>query len=276
MAESSFVCPARVVRGAAFHRDESYPFLHALHMHDTVSQLLLIEEGEGVFVIDGAKYEVGAGTVLFYHRGLWHQEASTGYPFKATYFSFQDLQIKGLPPDYFLDPHRTPVVDLGKHLFTASELTAKCLAEFHSSSLESHTMANHWFGLLLVLLYRIANDGIREEGARKPSRTAVLRARSYMEENYPKDITLEKLAQITHVNPYHLAHLFKDEMGISPIQFLIRYRMEVAKRYLTTTQLPSKEIGELVGYESETSFHNVFKKVTGMTPGHFRNLGYSQ
>ncbi|MCC2685075.1 MAG: transcriptional regulator, AraC family [Paenibacillaceae bacterium] len=270
MAQDKFVHPAKVMRGNSFNRDETNPFFHALHKHDTVSQLLYIEEGEGIFVIDGVSYTAGAGTVLFYHRGLWHEEVSTRYPFKAIYFNFQNLQIQGLPPDYFLPADRPPLIKLGEHSAFIGDLLTKSLAEFDSHLLEAHTMANHWIGIALVQLFRIANEGFSEDNSRKPSRTAVMRARSYIEENYHNDITLERLARISHVNPYHLAHLFKEEMGVSPIQFLIRYRMEVAKRYLTTTELPLKDISELVGYESETSFHNIFKKVTGVTPGQYR------
>jgi AraC-like DNA-binding protein len=273
MAQDKFVHPAKVVRGNSFNRDDTNPFYHALHKHDTVSQLLYIEEGEGTFVIDGVSYMAGAGMVLMYHRGVWHEEKSVQHPFKAIYFSFQNLQIKGLPPDFFLPAHRPPLIKLGEHSAFIGDLLAKCLAEFDSRLIEAHTMANHWIGIALVQLFRIAGGGVSEDNTRKPSRTAVLRARSYIEEHYHNDITLELLARISHVNAYHLAHLFKEEMGVSPIQFLIRYRMEVAKRYLTTTELPLKDISELVGYESETSLHNIFKKVTGVTPGQFRRLG---
>jgi AraC-like DNA-binding protein len=270
VGESRFVHAARVIRGNAFHRDDANPFFHALHKHDTVSQLLYIAEGEGTFVIDGVPYMAGEGTVLFYHRGIWHEEKSMRYPFKAIYFSFHNLQIKGLPPDYFLPAHRPPILQLGESHFEVGELLYRCLAEFESVDLESHTLANLWLGIALVRLFRIANEGMQEDHSHKPSRTAVLRARGYIEENYHREITLQMLARISHVSPYHLAHLFKEEMGTSPIQFLIHYRMEVAKRYLTTTDLPLKDVSELTGYESETSFHNIFKKITGQTPGQFR------
>ena len=91
-----------------------------------------------------------------------------------------------------------------------------------------------------------------------------------MEENYHSSITLDMLAAETYVGKYHLAHLFKAETGVSPIQFLIYCRMEAAKRYLKTTELQVKQIAELVGYQSEPSFHNVFLKTCGMTPGEYR------
>lgn len=91
-----------------------------------------------------------------------------------------------------------------------------------------------------------------------------------MEENYPFDVTLETLAGLTYTNPYHFIHVFKAETGVSPIQYLIRYRIEVAKQYLETTQLSMAEIAEKVGYKSETYFQNLFKKTTGTSPGRYR------
>lgn len=271
---SAFLRQASIVSGASFLKTAEDRFLFPLHKHDDTSEMLLILEGEGTFGVDGCAYTAGPGTLLFYHRGVWHEEASTRHPFRGIYIGFTGLQLQGLPPDYFFDPHKPPIIRLHEQLHPIRELFEACIREHRSSEPEAQTMADHWLGLLLTRLFRLAYGASAAPGAeRKPSQTAVMLAKKYIEEQYRTAITLAKLAKITYVNEYHLAHLFKDELGISPIQFLIRYRMEVAGRYLSTTTLPMKEIAELVGYQSETSFHNAFKKMMGVTPGGYREKG---
>ncbi|SFD65676.1 AraC-type DNA-binding protein [Paenibacillus catalpae] len=269
---SRFLNPAYLIASGEFHCRETNPFQHPLHRHETYSELLFVEEGRGTFIIDDTPYEVGPGTVLLYHRGVWHEELSTHYPFRATFFAFKGLQVKGYPNDYFLETDYSPVVELGERAEDFVKLLRSSHAEFHSDRPEARAAANYWFGLLLVLLAREVTGYVAERSSVKPSEAAVLKARSYMEENFRQSISLEQLAKITFVSKYYLSHLFRQEVGMSTIQYLIRCRMEAAKRYLQITDRPVKEIAELVGYQSETTFHNIFKKMTGLTPGQYREL----
>lgn len=270
-AGSIFVRNATVLSGALFNRSQQNPFYMPMHKHDFNSEMFLVTEGGGLFHIDGHACEVGPGTLLFYQRGVWHEERSTVHPFSGMYVGFSDLQIKGLPPDYVIHPQAVPVKKLGADATRIRRQFQACVTELNREIPGSRELANHQLGILLVELARLIHYPSLSAAATKPSQAAVTRARSFIEENYRSPITLKTLAKTTFVNEYHLAHLFKEGLGISPIQFLIRCRVEAAKRYLTTTDLSLKEIGELVGYQSETSFHQMFKKVTGMTPGKFRN-----
>jgi AraC-like DNA-binding protein len=268
---SLFVRNASIQGGGLFEREENDPFFVPMHKHDFNSEMFLVTGGGGAFNIDGCTYVVKRGTLLFYQRGVWHEELSTTHPFAGMYVGFSGLQIKGLPPDYVIHPDSAPFVKLGDAFESIRQRFLACIMELYREMPGSHELANHMLGILMVELARIIHYPSVEAPLRKPSRAAVSRARNYMEENFRDPITLETLSKVTYVNEYHLAHLFKEELGISPIQFLIRCRVEATKRYLTTTRLSLKEIGELVGYQSETSFHHIFKKTTGVTPGQYRS-----
>lgn len=266
-----FVRSALVNTAFTIECGESNRFLLPLHKHDQMSELLLITEGHGTFEIDGHTYEAGPETLLIYQSGIWHKEVSTRHPFKALHVGFRSLQLDSLPPDFFLAREAEPVLLLREHFHLIRELMQQIIAEFVRKVPESLLIANHLLGILFARLAQFVHHDAAPEVAVKPSKKAVDIAIRYMEENYRSDVSLETLAAVTYVNAYHLAHLFKNEVGISPIRYLMGYRMEVAKRYLQTTRLTMKEIGELVGYESETSFHNLFKRIAGMTPGQFRD-----
>jgi len=96
--------------------------------------------------------------------------------------------------------------------------------------------------------------------------------KQYIFENYHDEITLSTMANSVYVSTYYLAHTFKKDMGISPIQFLINYRMNKAKELLHETDMRIAEIAFKVGYENVNYFNLLFKKVNGISPGKYRKL----
>lgn len=86
-----------------------------------------------------------------------------------------------------------------------------------------------------------------------------------------KKWTIDSLAKETGVSRTKLFNKFTQAVGISPIQYLTNWRMELSKQLLETTNLTIIEIANSVGYESEASFGRVFKKSQSSTPGKYRS-----
>ncbi|MNU06934.1 HTH-type transcriptional activator Btr [compost metagenome] len=70
--------------------------------------------------------------------------------------------------------------------------------------------------------------------------------------------------------------MFKKYTGISPIDYLIAYRMKEAHRLLTSTCATVKEISEMVGYTDAYYFSRLFKKQFGLAPTQLRALPIEQ
>ena len=83
-------------------------------------------------------------------------------------------------------------------------------------------------------------------------------------------ITLEKLASEIQVNPQYLCHFFKEIAGISPIQYLIRYRVNRAGEALRETTRSILEISLDCGFDNVSYFIRQFRKFTGQTPRQYR------
>jgi AraC-like DNA-binding protein len=254
-----------------FNRTKENAFYHPLHYHEDCCEFLLIVEGEGDFVVDGKHYTASSGSLMCYNRSIWHGEKSTSDTFEAMYIGFRGLQIKNFPDDHFLAAEQPALIDLGEQFVPIKQLFGDILAEHKNTAPESVTIANHLLGVLMCRLSQHVHYEKNVQHIKRPSVVAVQSGKRYIELNYRADINLEALAKLTHVNAYHFCHLFKQETGMSPIQYLIRYRVEVAKQYLSTTDLSISEISELVGYKSDTYFQNIFKKMMGMPPGRYRS-----
>lgn len=110
-------------------------------------------------------------------------------------------------------------------------------------------------------------------GEKKSSRLSdfyVKEAISYIEQNYHKNITVEEIAHSLGIDRSYFGKLFKKNMGKSPQQFLINYRMVKAAELLKTTQLSIGEIAQGVGYENQLHFSRAFKSAYGVSPREWR------
>jgi AraC family transcriptional regulator len=92
----------------------------------------------------------------------------------------------------------------------------------------------------------------------------------YIEENLQEDIRLGCLAAIAHMSQFHFARAFKLSTGLSPIQYLIGRRIELAKQLLKKRELTIAEIAYRVGFSSQSHFNKYFIKLAKTTPGSYR------
>jgi len=84
------------------------------------------------------------------------------------------------------------------------------------------------------------------------------------------DWTLDSLAREAGASRTVLAERFVHFVGTPPMQYLSRWRMQIAASLLCDGQANLARIAEVVGYESEASFSRAFKKVVGSPPGTWR------
>lgn len=83
------------------------------------------------------------------------------------------------------------------------------------------------------------------------------------------NLSLNQLAQAANVSPFHFARLFKNTTGLAPHQFILRLRLERAKRLIAADQLSLTEIALAVGFFDQAHFTNVFRRSFGLTPKAF-------
>jgi transcriptional regulator GlxA family with amidase domain len=99
----------------------------------------------------------------------------------------------------------------------------------------------------------------------------VIQVQEWLEANYTKTVTLDKMTQVCNLTKKTLTRRFKKVTGDSPMSYLQKIRIENAKRMLESKKLAFNEITWRVGYNDISSFHKVFKSETGLTPIEYRS-----
>lgn len=92
----------------------------------------------------------------------------------------------------------------------------------------------------------------------------------YMKNNLGTDINLAQLSKISGYSPSRYSDIFKKITGISPGKYLLKKRMDYARKLLLETDLSVDIIAEMVGFKTRNAFITSFKKHTFITPGKFR------
>ena len=92
----------------------------------------------------------------------------------------------------------------------------------------------------------------------------------YIEGHYADGITLADISANAGINHTTLTALTKQELGCTAIEYLMKYRITVAKKQLEFTNVPIKDIANMTGFKTVQHFGRIFKEQTGRTPAEFR------
>ena len=83
-------------------------------------------------------------------------------------------------------------------------------------------------------------------------------------------VTRWKIAESVNTSEDYLTRIFKKELGMSPWEYLSRYRVELSVKLLQETDLPLSEIAMRCGFQDQAYYCRVFKKLKHATPGSLR------
>jgi len=94
--------------------------------------------------------------------------------------------------------------------------------------------------------------------------------RNYMADNLSTKHNISSLAENAGISKFHFIRKYQKYFGISPLQDLLRMRLEAACNLLISTEMTLKEIAEKTGFCDQYHFSRIFKKHLKITPGNFR------
>lgn len=94
----------------------------------------------------------------------------------------------------------------------------------------------------------------------------------FIEENFRMNISLDTLASLSGLTPTYFSDLFEQVIGVRPVEFINRRRIERAQLLLASTRLTVQEIADQVGINSPAYFSRLFRRIAGISPRRYRKL----
>ena len=102
------------------------------------------------------------------------------------------------------------------------------------------------------------------------SHSLVDNIKKYIQGNYAKPLSLQKIATLFFVNPSYCSYIFKEKSGENLSDYINRVRIENAKAILKNTIFNVAKVSKAVGYNNASYFFRIFKNYTGLTPWEYK------
>ena len=134
--------------------------------------------------------------------------------------------------------------------------------------LSGFDMSCHLDHLLTKLLLSTKNKKRKNEA----ENSLIMKVISYMQDNFQKNIEIQKLAEHFNFSPSYFRKLFREKMAVSPKEYLSQLRINYAKEQLKKTEKSISVISQEAGFQSPEYFSQVFKQTTGQTATEYRKL----
>jgi AraC-like DNA-binding protein len=217
------------------------------------SRLGVIIEGDGTYIHLNKKLRVCKGDVVFIPENIycyseWHGEPEIEVIYLCCFLHYETFKY---------EPQVIPCSEDEKgNILQISRL----LSGNELDELEAYSM---FYRLLCTLTPRMVQSELALD-------KTLQRAIEYVTENWNSSFSVADLAKKCCVCESTIYHLFRRELGQTPIGFLNSIRINVAIEYLENTQYSISTISREVGFNSENHFRKTFFEQTGTTPLKFR------
>jgi RpiB/LacA/LacB family sugar-phosphate isomerase len=94
---------------------------------------------------------------------------------------------------------------------------------------------------------------------------------AHVRENITQELAVAEIARVVGMSQYYFSKLFKLSTGTTPHQYVMRQRVERAQELLREGRTPLAEVATHVGFETQSHFTSVFRRLCGVTPKHYRD-----
>lgn len=237
------------------------------HWHEEY-QFCLIQSGSGELIYRGHGLETPPASLFIVHPGEVHSNRAFDQSGCSYRTIFMDVELvrraateilgKEQPLPFF----KTAVVfDQG---VVRQYLNLHLAFERPASTLRRQTLL---LDFLAVLISRFA-----EQRNTQPvfglERQAVTRACEYLSEHYAENVSLEKLASLANLSPFHFNRVFAEQLGLPPHAFQTQLRLLRAKELLRKGYSISA-VAAQTGFADQSHFTRHFKRLMVVTPGQF-------
>lgn len=151
---------------------------------------------------------------------------------------------------------------------SGSELTSEAQASASHFFVTDETPVSEWIDVLSSTYVGSLEELIHQR--KNKTRINIDEIRKYLDLSYAEQISLGTIASKFFVSKEHLSRTFKQEVGVTVMDYLVTKRIEKAHQLLQDSSVSIKSAAEAVGYSDLTYFHRIFKKMTGLTPSQIR------
>lgn len=244
-----------------------------MHTHKC-TELFYCVHGRGQFHTSDGTFDVKKDDLVIINADVEHAESSmASHPLEYLVLGVQGLNFRF---DSARGDAGYDVLNFEQNRDELLFYLQSILREVDTQEFRYEDMCQRILEILLIQVQRFANVKIctslpAAEKQHSTNRNCAL-IRQYIDEHFSEPITLDTLAQMVHINKYHLVRIFQKEYGITPINYLIERRLEESRFMLKNTNYSASQIVSLLGFSSSSYFSQCFRRKEHMSPSQYREM----
>jgi len=234
-----------------------------LHQHPDDHEFHFFVAGSGLFFLQGARFDAARGTLFYVRPGEFHDTLPGGTRSTSLYY----LRLRFAKAELALSEGlRRRVPPSGLH---AGEGLRPFFAEFlwKWRSQEPQLLASAHHRTLAFCHELESGVGPLFSGGMNAH---VRRSLEYLERNLARTLTLAELARHVQMHPSYLVRLFRSQLGLPPLAYFARLRIEAACQLLRRSDQAVAQVSEAFGFCDPYHFSTVFRRQMGMSPRVYR------
>lgn len=235
------------------------------HTHNH-AELFYIVGGRGQFLIDDQLYPVNTNHLVIINPNVTHTEVSLN----AQPLEYIVLGIEGI--ELSITETSNGQFCILDH-FESMDITSclrNILREMEQKQPGYEDICQAFMEILIIRLMRSTGLSVPVEPMNSVGNHQCAAVRRYIDQHFKEALTLDQLAEEAHMNKFYLSHAFKQEYGVSPINYMISKRVEESKYLLAETDLSTSQIAQLLGFSSLSYFSQVFNRTQNISPKEYR------
>lgn len=240
-------------------------WISMFHSHSFV-ELFYILDGEGYFCTEAEEVPIRQDSMVLINPNIRHTEKSSkSHPLTYIVLGIDNLQFDFSGTEF--GAYR--VYDFQQHRDICLPLMQMMLEEARGKRTSSELICQYFMNILLLKILRISGDKFTPYSSKNiPGECETIKL--YLDMHYQENISLDHLAEVSHLNKFYLSHIFSKAFGISPITYLLERRILHSKELLKSTDFSITQIAHTTGFSSSNYFSQSFKRYTGLTPAAYR------
>ena len=255
-----------------FYIDEEYHEKHPVlyHKHEDFAEIIYVMEGHGSYRVDNRMYDLKAGNLVIVDKGIWHGEELFLCECCETYTcAVKDIRINDEALDRIVDKNNRAVLEFESG--SVIEKLIMALFDVQEVNGTNEFLCNTLCGCILNIAYeKLKKSHEFEDKITKKNDELIRVITEFLDENYTEELSLEELGEKFGLSHYYLAHIFKDETGISPMKYVMHRKIGEAQSLLKNTDMSISSISDKLGFSSSCHLSSVFKKYFGISPKTYR------
>lgn len=249
------------VSNATYGKD----WVSVFHSH-SFAELFYVVDGSGLFCTESAEIPIQKDHLILINPNVLHTEKSSA----SNPLTYMVLGIDNLKFEFSSSQYDScQIHDFSRHREKTLWIMNMMMEEMRQKHKNHEQICQHLLSVLLFRILRVTEDTFSFATAKEiPGECEFLK--NYLDQNYREPLTLDVLAEASHLNKYYLSHIFTKTFGISPINYLLERRILHSKDLLKATDFSVTLVAHMTGFSSANYFSQSFKKHTGVTPLAYR------